>query len=456
MTTKRLPQLDDRRLPHRRRARDHPHLRRRPRPARLRRLHPARRRRGRRALVRYFEPLRRDRRARRRRHRARDADVAGQPRLGRPARLRRRASSPPSTATRSNCSRHPRPARDAGDADRDQRLHRPRGDGYQAGAPDDAPTRPRGYHSAPGRTFAGDRRRPGHGDHHDLRRRGDRRRPGRRGGGMPVVISFTVETDGRLPSGQRSATPSSRSTPRPAAYPAYYMVNCAHPTHFADVLDGAPAWPARLGGLRANASHAEPRRARRRRRARRGRPGRPGRALPALRAHCRTRVLGGCCGTDATCTWTPSPKRAWPRPRSEPRSANLRPTNLRPDHPQPRRSGRTAGHQRLQAAGGFVVGRQPGDQALVAVVGQLQHLVSEPQVADVRVGQHLVPRPSRRPGGPPNGPRTRARRGARRPARRSRASSPQRVAARRQPADLLVGDDRHSGYTGGRAGWRNT
>ena len=83
---------------------------------------------------------------------------------------------------------------------------------------------------------------------------------------MPVVISFTVETDGTLPTASRSARRSRRSTPRPAAYPAYYMVNCAHPTHFAARAGAGRGWVARIGGVRANASTDEPRRARRGRR----------------------------------------------------------------------------------------------------------------------------------------------------------------------------------------------
>ena len=61
--------------------------------------------------------------------------------------------------------------------------------------------------------------------------------------GMPVAISFTVETDGRLPT--RAAARPRRSRQVDAAtagQPAYYMVNCAHPTHFADVLDAGGPW----------------------------------------------------------------------------------------------------------------------------------------------------------------------------------------------------------------------
>lgn len=78
--------------------------------------------------------------------------------------------------------------------------------------------------------------------------------------GLPAVISFTVETDGKLPTGQtlQSAIERvDREAPRP---PAFYMINCAHPEHFAEVLAGGGPWVDRIQGLRANASaksHAE-------------------------------------------------------------------------------------------------------------------------------------------------------------------------------------------------------
>ena len=56
--------------------------------------------------------------------------------------------------------------------------------------------------------------------------------------GLPVVISFTVETDGRLPSGQTLAEAIAQVDAETGGAPAYYMINCAHPTHFEDVLDG--------------------------------------------------------------------------------------------------------------------------------------------------------------------------------------------------------------------------
>ena len=61
---------------------------------------------------------------------------------------------------------------------------------------------------------------------------------------------------------------------RLAPRPAYYMINCAHPTHFETVLEDELV-RERVRGLRANASDPQPRRARRGHRARRGRSGRP-------------------------------------------------------------------------------------------------------------------------------------------------------------------------------------
>ena len=78
--------------------------------------------------------------------------------------------------------------------------------------------------------------------------------------GLPVVISFTVETDGRLPSGETLGDAIEQVDDETGAGPAYYMINCAHPTHFEAVLDDGEPWLERIRGLRANAStrsHAE-------------------------------------------------------------------------------------------------------------------------------------------------------------------------------------------------------
>jgi homocysteine S-methyltransferase len=76
--------------------------------------------------------------------------------------------------------------------------------------------------------------------------------------GMPAVISFTVETDGRLPDGMPLGEAVQRVDAE--ADPAYFMVNCAHPQHLLPAFEGAGSWAARIRGVRSNAStqsHAE-------------------------------------------------------------------------------------------------------------------------------------------------------------------------------------------------------
>jgi S-methylmethionine-dependent homocysteine/selenocysteine methylase len=81
-----------------------------------------------------------------------------------------------------------------------------------------------------------------------------------RAAGMPVAVSFTLETDGRLPSGDSLEQAIWHTDAATDAYPAYYMINCAHPAHFGHILRTAAPWTERVRGLRANASkrsHAE-------------------------------------------------------------------------------------------------------------------------------------------------------------------------------------------------------
>lgn len=116
---------------------------------------------------------------------------------------------------------------------------------------------------------------------------------------IPSVIGFTVETDGRLPSGQtlvEAVTTVDRAT---GNGPVYYMINCAHPSHFASVLTQGGRWVRRIRAIRPNASarsHAEldgsgeldsgdPRDL-----------GRRCAELAAKLPHLN--VFGGCCGTD--------------------------------------------------------------------------------------------------------------------------------------------------------------
>ena len=116
---------------------------------------------------------------------------------------------------------------------------------------------------------------------------------------MPVVLSFTVETDGNLPTGQSLKSAIQQVDEVTGRYPAYYMINCAHPTHFEHILAEGGQWLDRLRGLRANASkrsHTELNEA-------------PdldmGNPVELGKQHARLRkrlsclnVMGGCCGTD--------------------------------------------------------------------------------------------------------------------------------------------------------------
>jgi S-methylmethionine-dependent homocysteine/selenocysteine methylase len=116
---------------------------------------------------------------------------------------------------------------------------------------------------------------------------------------LPSVISFTVETDGRLPSGQPLGEAIEHLDEATGGAPAYFMINCAHPTHFAEVLEGDGAWKERIRGLRANASrmsHAELDEAEE---LDAGNPDELASDYVALRAKLpNLTVVGGCCGTD--------------------------------------------------------------------------------------------------------------------------------------------------------------
>jgi S-methylmethionine-dependent homocysteine/selenocysteine methylase len=122
-----------------------------------------------------------------------------------------------------------------------------------------------------------------------------------RAASMPVVISFTVETDGRLPSGQPLGEAIEDVDAATGSYPAYYMVNCAHPTHFAHAFNGSPAWAQRLSGVRANASKMSHAELDETDELDRGDTADLAQHYRELRDAVPTvRVLGGCCGTDHT------------------------------------------------------------------------------------------------------------------------------------------------------------
>jgi S-methylmethionine-dependent homocysteine/selenocysteine methylase len=117
---------------------------------------------------------------------------------------------------------------------------------------------------------------------------------------IPAAVSFTVETDGRLPTGQPLHEAIEHVDAMTESAAAYFMVNCAHPLHFARAFDHDGPWRGRVVGLRANASarsHAELDAATE---LDEGDP----KDLGVRHAELRDRlpavaVLGGCCGTDA-------------------------------------------------------------------------------------------------------------------------------------------------------------
>lgn len=117
---------------------------------------------------------------------------------------------------------------------------------------------------------------------------------------MPVAISFTVETDGRLPTGQPLGEAITEVDDATDRYAAYFMINCAHPTHFADAVSVDEPWLERLRGIRANASrlsHAELDEATE---LDTGDPVDLASHYAALRAGPlrHVTIMGGCCGTD--------------------------------------------------------------------------------------------------------------------------------------------------------------
>ncbi len=116
---------------------------------------------------------------------------------------------------------------------------------------------------------------------------------------LPVAISFTVETDGKLPTGQSLKAAIEYVDDTTSAYPSYYMINCAHPTHFSQVLAEDATWLERLGGLRANASHMSHTELDAACVLDTGDPIVLGREYADLKKRLRRlSVLGGCCGTD--------------------------------------------------------------------------------------------------------------------------------------------------------------
>jgi S-methylmethionine-dependent homocysteine/selenocysteine methylase len=117
--------------------------------------------------------------------------------------------------------------------------------------------------------------------------------------GLPVCISFTVETDGRLPTGESLERAISTVDEATDGGPAYYQINCAHPTHFDTELGGEGAWLERIRGVRGNASRMSHEELDNSEELDEGNPDEFGQQNRALQERLpNLTVLGGCCGTD--------------------------------------------------------------------------------------------------------------------------------------------------------------
>lgn len=116
---------------------------------------------------------------------------------------------------------------------------------------------------------------------------------------IPAVISFTVETDGNLPTGQTLKSAIKQVDAATSGYPAYYMINCAHPTHFEHVMAEGGSWLERVRGLRANASHRSHAELNEAPDLDIGNPFELGAQYARLKRRLlHLNIMGGCCGTD--------------------------------------------------------------------------------------------------------------------------------------------------------------
>jgi len=116
---------------------------------------------------------------------------------------------------------------------------------------------------------------------------------------IPVAISFTTETDGRLPSGDALADAIQRTDSATDGYAAYYMINCAHPTHFENVVRAGGGWLGRVRGIRANASRCSHTELDAATELDAGNPLELSFQYRAMRTLLPgVTVVGGCCGTD--------------------------------------------------------------------------------------------------------------------------------------------------------------
>ncbi len=115
---------------------------------------------------------------------------------------------------------------------------------------------------------------------------------------MPAAIAFTVETDGRLPTGISVKDAIEQVDAESNGGALYFLINCAHPDHFTSIFSDEP-WMQRLRGVVANASrksHAELDIAEE---LDAGDPNELGMQVGGLRKQfAHFNILGGCCGSN--------------------------------------------------------------------------------------------------------------------------------------------------------------
>ncbi|GGL86322.1 homocysteine S-methyltransferase [Deinococcus aerolatus] len=117
--------------------------------------------------------------------------------------------------------------------------------------------------------------------------------------GLPVAVSFTVETDGHLPTGDSLMDAVAAVDEATDRYPAYFLINCAHPDHFSEVLSKPAAWTQRIRGVRANASRCSHKELDVMTELDDGDPVELGQLYrKILELQPQITILGGCCGTD--------------------------------------------------------------------------------------------------------------------------------------------------------------
>ena len=115
---------------------------------------------------------------------------------------------------------------------------------------------------------------------------------------LPIVVSFTVDTDGALPTGQPLGEAIEAVDAATSTAAAYFMVNCAHPDHFFHLL-GDSGWARRIRGIRCNASRLSHAELDQSETLDDGDPGELADRYVELRSRMPwLTVFGGCCGTD--------------------------------------------------------------------------------------------------------------------------------------------------------------